>query len=314
MSSSRMKLVQTGRVSAPMRLVVYGPDGVGKSSFLADAPGVLFLDLEGGTHHIDTQRYSFRDGDDGTMPRSYNEVLTAIDDAKANGRGAIKMIVIDTLDRLEALIHLHICKERGKSSVEDFGYGKGYKYAAEVYRSFLARLDELRAVGISVALIAHSKISKFTNPEGEDYDRYQIATHDLIAAQTRDWADVVGFLRFEDFAKDRKAFGSNARVLHLERTAAYDAKSRTGAKRVDVGSAHPWAAFAASQDAAAAATADSLFAEIATELDRIGDSFEINGKKWTRVDLLTSTKGEKADVLTRVLNGLRTITTQGEEK
>ena len=307
MSSSRMKLVQTGRASVPMRLVVYGPGGAGKTSFLADAPGALFFDLEGGSHHVDVQRYSFHDGPDGTRPRTYAAILAGLDDVKANARGSVKLLVIDTLSVLESMLVTHVCAEAGKASIEDFGYGRGYRYAEDCYRAFLSRLDELRTVGISVAIIAHSKVAKFRNPEGEDYDRYQIAAHDLISTLTYQWADVVGFLRFEDFSKKGKAFSAGARVLHLARTAAFDAKSRTGAQRVDVGEAHPWAAFAASQDAAAAASAASLMTEIEAELERIGDSFEVNGKKWTRTDLLASIKGEKADVLTRVINGLRTI-------
>ncbi len=63
--------------------------------------------------------------------------------------------VIDTADWLEKLLIEHVCQRNNKTSIEDFGYGKGYIVLAEEFTKFLASLDPLLARGMHVLLLAH---------------------------------------------------------------------------------------------------------------------------------------------------------------
>ena len=45
-----------GRIHRPQKAVLYGPEGVGKSTLASQLPDPVFLDTEGGTHHLEVVR------------------------------------------------------------------------------------------------------------------------------------------------------------------------------------------------------------------------------------------------------------------
>lgn len=276
---SRLGQVQRGRLKLPHRHLFYGPEKIGKSSLAADAPAPIFLDVEGGSVELEVARYPFRDGEGGHVPHGYDDVLGAIDDL-LTAQHSYETLVIDTIDALEALIHAHVCKANGKANIEAFGYGKGYKVALTEMRVLLSRLDAIRARGMQVILLGHSLVKTFKNPEGEDFDRYQLCMHDLTAAEVKGWCDVIGFMRFDggaaklvgDDSKAARARGwsTGRRLIHLAREAAWDAGSRLSLPaEIELGVANPWAPFAAAKDTARDSTVESLISDILAEVDRI---------------------------------------------
>lgn len=320
-AASRLGAIKRGQLRRPLRHLFYGQEGVGKSSLAADAPNPLFLDIEGGSDVLDVARYPFRDEDGGHVPRSYDEVTGAIDDLIANPGHGYETIVIDTIDALEALVHKHVSKRDGKKSIEDFGYGKGYQVALDEFRVFFASLDRLRATGASILLLGHSIVKTFKNPEGEDFDRYQLRVHDKIAGFTKEWCEVVGFVRFEgasaklkdDAAQTPRARGweTGQRIVHLSRTAAWDAKSRLALPtEFSLDAVHPWRPFAEAKEIANASP-NELRASISAELHRIcgGDATKefitSAGTKtsWAKVTEMTTTA--EPSTLSRVLSGLK---------
>lgn len=48
----------SGKVSKPQRVVIYGPEGIGKSTLAAAFPEPVFLDTEGGTIHLNITRFA----------------------------------------------------------------------------------------------------------------------------------------------------------------------------------------------------------------------------------------------------------------
>ena len=299
----------------------YGPEGVGKSSLLADVPGILLADIEGGSDNIDVPRYMFRDEEGGHVPRTYQEVVDMIADLIANPGHGFSALGLDTADALEALIHRHVCDVNGKSSIEEFGFGKGYQVALDEMRRFLSLLDQLRAKGVNVVIVGHSIVKTFKNPEGEDYDRYQLRVHDKLGGLVKEWCDVVGFIRFDgggaklkgdqSQAKRARGWATGRRMVALAREAAWDAKSRLSLPaEIELDAAHPWAPFAAATSGARDADVKTLTEAVTAELDRIGveEFVTAAGKTTTRTAMLEAAAKADVSTLNRILVGLKATT------
>lgn len=228
--TSKMTLagVTKGKESKPSRVVCYAPEGIGKSTFAAGAPEPIFLDAEGGTSHLDVARFP--------KPETWADVLDAVQVLRQDEH-SFRTLVIDTLDAIEPMLWSHICAEAGVRSIEEVGggYGKGYVAAVDGWRRLLAALEVLqKARGMNVILLAHSQVKAFRSPDAEDWERYTLRLHEKSAGIVKEWADDVLFANLEVVtARDQKTkrvrgISTGARLLHTVRTAAYDAKSRSG--------------------------------------------------------------------------------------
>lgn len=210
-----------------MRVLLYGTEGIGKSTFASNAPAPIFLASEDGTSELDVARFP--------APQSWQDVLDAVAELTTEPHEH-RTLVVDTLDWLEPICWAHVVEQARKPairSIEDFGYGKGYQAALDVWRPFLAALERLRNVrGMHVVMLAHAWIKAFNNPEGESFDRYEMKLNAKAAGALKEWSDAVLFARYETFThrdertKRTRGVSSGARVVHTQRVAAWDAKNR----------------------------------------------------------------------------------------
>jgi hypothetical protein len=142
---------------------------------------------------------------------------------------------------------------------------------------FLADLERLqRERRMHVILLAHSFIKKFANPEGDDFDRYILKLNEKAAALVREWCKGVYFANYETFAvsdKQRRVRGvsTGARILHTQRTAAYDAKDRYGLPETLPLS---WDEFVKGVEAGCPADPQVLIAEIQRKAKELGGDIE----------------------------------------
>lgn len=257
--------IKKGRFETPLCLVLYGPEGIGKSTFAANAPGAVFLGAEDGTAHLDVARFP--------VPTSWDEVREGMG-VLGSDKHDYRSVVIDTADWLEPLIHDAVCKEGGKASIEDFGYGKGYVQALDRWRLFVAELDGLRAKrGMNVIVLAHSQVKTFRNPAGDDYDRYELKLHAKAGGLLKEWANAVLFTNYLTYAKDNKdnkvkMQGDGSRVVYTEHRPAWDAKNRYGLPfRLPL----DWAEFERAARAGEPASFEELSAEIAKLVAAVDD-------------------------------------------
>lgn len=224
-SPPRMTLasVTRGRLERPRRILLHGVEGVGKTSFALGATNPIYICPEDGTSEFDVPRFP--------EPRTWTDVLDAIEELRTGTHDHVHL-VLDTLDWLEPMLWRHICLRDGQENIEGYGYGKGYVAALDEWRLFIAKLERLRAErSMHIVMLAHSWIKQFKNPEGEDFDRYQMKLHDKAGGLLREWSDVVLFANYETFAHEDKkkrvrGVSSGVRVMYTTRTAAYDAKNR----------------------------------------------------------------------------------------
>ncbi|MCS6902391.1 MAG: ATP-binding protein [Myxococcales bacterium] len=265
-SVSRMSLtnITRGKQERPLRVIVYGVEGVGKSTFASQAPNPIFLCSEDGTSQLDVARFP--------SPHTWSEVLEAIR-VLTHEEHPYKTLVIDTLDWLEPLCWHHVCQQNGKESIEDFGYGKGYVLAVEHWRQLLGRLDILvRNRRMNVILVAHGAVRRVDDPQTGPFDRYRMKLHDRTSDVLREWVDAVLFARHEvvTFERNGKTRGrsSGARVIHTTWTAAYDAKNR-----FDLPDTLPlaWDEFESAVRAHIPADANKMKAELSELIPRLND-------------------------------------------
>jgi len=229
-----MKIV-SGKKTKPRRTLLYGVHGIGKSTWAAQAPNCLLLNLEDGLDDIDCERTEHLQS-----LESVNEALIWL----ANDKHKYQHIAIDSADWLEGLIHAEVAKKAGKDFA-DIGFGNGYKSALKYWDEITFKLDWLRKEkSIGVILLAHCAIKKHSDPETDSYDRYQPSLHDSASAMLQEWCDEVlfasyrVFVRKEDlgFNKERGiAVGNSERYLRTQESAACLAKNRLEGMPAEIG-------------------------------------------------------------------------------
>ena len=220
--------ITKGKRARAQRVVIYGPEGIGKSTFASQFPEPLFIDTEGSTDNMDVSRLD--------KPTSYTMLKNQVAWVKANPT-CCKTLVIDTIDWAETLIISDVCRQNGKKGIEDFGYGNGYTYVREEMGRFLNTLQDLIELGINVVLTAHAQMRKFEQPdEMGAYDRFELKLGKKTSSQTaplvKEWADMVLFANYKTIIMTadngkKKATGGK-RVLHTQHHPAWDAKNRHG--------------------------------------------------------------------------------------
>ena len=216
--------ITKGRIDRAVKTVIYGSEGIGKSTFASHYPDPVFIDTEGGTAQMDIRRIE--------KPATWNELIADIEEV-ANTPDICKTLVIDTADWAEQLCVAYVCEKYKQNSIESFGYGKGYTYLAEEWARFLAACDKVIAAGIHVVIVAHAKQRKQELPdEAGAFDRWEMKLSKQVAHLLKEWADLLLFLNYRTYVvttetNSRKAQGGK-RVMFTTHHPCWDAKNRHG--------------------------------------------------------------------------------------
>lgn len=220
--------VVVGPQNRTRRLLVYGMAGVGKSTFAAGSDKPIFLDCENRTEHLNVARLVIN----GWV--EFLKVMAELLELRKKPDIPYNTIVVDTLDALELMIHQYLCAKEGVQTIDEYGggYGKGYTATIVEWGRFTRATEALRDAGYQVVLLAHSQVKLFKDPEGMDYDKYQLKMNDKSSAYIRERVDAVGFACFDDYGKkargEQKAKGiTGDRVLKFLHSAAYESKKGT---------------------------------------------------------------------------------------
>jgi hypothetical protein len=205
-------------------VVVYGPEGIGKSTFAAQAPNPLFIDTEGSTARMNVRRLP--------APTSFTMIQEEIRYVISNP-SVCQTLVLDTADWAERLCRDGVCAKNSKAGLEDFGYGKGYTYVKEAFTEMLGDCDDLINDGINVVLTAHAIMRKFEQPDERGaYDRWELKLCKQCAPMVKEWADMVLFCNYKTYTQ-RQENGSykvmgGQRVMYTSHNPCWDAKNRYG--------------------------------------------------------------------------------------
>lgn len=219
--------VVTERRLPPVRVLIYGPGGVGKTTFASDARDAIVISAEDGADYKKVARFP--------AAESWQDVLDGLAELR-DSQHSYKTLVLDSIDWMEQLIGTHVCVKNKKDSLESFGYGAGFALVFDEMRAFISQLERLRRdKGMAVVGIAHSAVKLFNNPEGENFDRYELklqaSKNASVAGLWKEWPDFLLFANYETHVskeknKAAKGEATGARHIYTQRSAAYDAKSR----------------------------------------------------------------------------------------
>ena len=216
----------------PFRLLIHGTEGIGKSSFAAQAPNPIFIQTEDGLTRIDVPKFPLAESFDAVL-ENLNALLTEKHD--------FQTVIIDSVDWLEKLAaHKVLESHANKTSLAEFDFGKGYAMLIPLFESVIDILNRLRRERkMNVVLIAHTKMDKVEDPTGGSFDQYAPRLDKRINGLTREWSDIIAFathsitkteekkgFKTRTVATAKKDADGNDRVLILESTPAIVAKSR----------------------------------------------------------------------------------------
>ena len=217
----------TGKIQSAQKVVLYGTEGIGKSTFAAQFPNPLFIDTEGSTKLMDVARLP--------KPSSWTMLMDEVRYVRDNP-GICNTLVIDTADWAETLCIEHICSKSKKDGIEEFGYGKGYTYLEEEYGRLLNLLEEVIHRGVNVCMTAHANMRKIEQPdEMGAYDHWEMKMEKKTASLTKEWADMVLFANYRTIVinvdnqgaqKGKNKAQGGERVLYTTHHPAWDAKNR----------------------------------------------------------------------------------------
>jgi hypothetical protein len=225
--------ITKGRIATAIKTVIYGPEGIGKSTFAAQFPDPVFIDTEGSTVHMDVKRLP--------RPDLWVELLNEVEYVRQNP-GCCKTLVLDTADWAETLCSEYVCARDQKTGIEDYGYGKGYRFLFEEFGRLLNALEQVRESGVHVVICCHATMRKFEQPdELGAYDRWSLKLTDTpkasIAGAVKEWADMVLFANYKTIvvnvdgkgaAKGKNKVQGGKRVMYTAHHSCWDAKNRFG--------------------------------------------------------------------------------------
>jgi hypothetical protein len=223
------------------KIVLYAPSGMGKTTLASMAPNPVFIGLDDGGRKI-------RNPKTGEPVRAVMGIETFRDLRDAFGQADLfpagSTAVIDTFTKAEVLGEQYTfetvkMKDGPVKSLEDYGYGKGYRFLMETMRLLLADLDPLVRRGVNVLLLCQQGQATVANLEGTDYlmdapklhvDKKGVG----VCAEVCEWADHIFRIGHSNIAvtkTDQKATkgkvsGTTDKVIFTAKELHFLAKSR----------------------------------------------------------------------------------------
>jgi hypothetical protein len=211
-----------------LRLFLYGPPKIGKSTFCAGMPDAVFAATEPGLNNLSVFQAPIA---------SWKDFLQFCGEIAA-GKHPYKTVIIDTIDRLYRLCETHVCEGLNIMTPEDMDSGKG---RAQVNAEFFRVMDRLTSLPYGLVFTSHA-VTKEVKTPGGNTDRTIPTLPDKVSQYIISLADVIGFASIRPVMQP-DGTTKRERVLCTKPHTDFDAGDRTG--RLPESLPLSWAAFAA---------------------------------------------------------------------
>ncbi len=171
-----------------MKVVLYGVEGIGKTTFVSHFPDPIFIDTEGSTGFIDAKKLP--------DPDSWAMLLEEIAYMAQSPQG--KTLVIDTADWAEELAKQHLMAKHKWQAIDQTDYGTRYVALSNEIIRLLRGLEMVKNAGMNVVLTAHAVQKKFELPDQVgSFDRYVLKLEKRDAALIKEWCDMLLFANYK---------------------------------------------------------------------------------------------------------------------
>lgn len=224
-------VTKKGNPNNPLRVMIYGVEGIGKSTLGARADAPIFISPEGGVDQVKNSKGEALD----EMPNvsTWDAVREAIRKITIEEH-AFQTLVLDSADWIEKLCHAKIIGQSGKSITTcNGGYGAGYRQSEIMHKDLIDDLTVLREKRkMNIIVIAHAQVRPVKDPSVmDDYDSFEIKCHELVASLWREYVDALLFARFRTFTKSddtqrARALSDGSRVVYTVKQPSFQAKNR----------------------------------------------------------------------------------------
>lgn len=219
--------LQQGGQMEPVRMVLYGQNGIGKTTFGAGMPKPFVLAVEDGIGVMPVMH-------DKAHAKNYDQIMgTLLEVGGYFQRGEFQSLIVDSMDALQSKMLEKVLTEHGKKTLSDFSYGKGYELFKKEWEGFRDLMERFRVeLKANVLLIAQTESRTIADPVNGPHDTYIMRLDRRATGVLRDWADLVGFAQLKSTAiRDKdgnitRLETNGSRILCTAPDTAFDAKNR----------------------------------------------------------------------------------------
>ena len=225
---SFLSRVSSGMQMRPLRGLLHGHPGNGKTTLAASFPKPVVLTTEDGLGLLDV--------DSLPMPDGYDELFAILQEIGSEDH-EYRTLVVDAVDGIEPFIWQRVCAEQKAKDINDLPYSRGYMFADAHWARLFHMLDGIREQRkMNIVLISHSEAVTVDDPVNGSYVRWSPNIHKRAVKVLTKWCDLIGFLDIERFTDDkgdkagkktvRSTDATGRRYLHVEDAGGFIAKNR----------------------------------------------------------------------------------------
>lgn len=210
------QVISHGKRMTPLKGIVYGDNGVGKTTLFSSSLKPIIVDMEGNCSHISSPCCRIT---------KYDDFMALITSLLANEH-EYKTLVIDSLDSLQTFILERMSQQH---TTQELSYGKSNAILAKHIKEIVGVLEALQnKKNMNVLFTAHWKVKTANNPMVDQYDRYDMRINEEMRTGFCNWVQFI-FLALKEvvFDENKDAVFGKKKVKGMERRVLYTAGDPT---------------------------------------------------------------------------------------